>query len=70
MTVRFIRWPELKKRVGRSRSQIWRDERAGLFPARRRLGKNSVAWVESEIEEWITKRPKICQVEMTGLKTH
>ena len=31
---------------------VKRLEKAGLFPKRVRLGPNSVAWVEAEIEAW------------------
>jgi predicted DNA-binding transcriptional regulator AlpA len=33
-------------------------ERAGLFPRRRRLGQNSVAWVAEEVDDWIKARPQ------------
>lgn len=56
MSCRFIRFYELHSLVGLSRSTIWRMERVGKFPARRKLGANSVAWVESEISEWIKQK--------------
>lgn len=52
MSGRILRWQELHKIVGKSRSQIWRDERAGLFPRRRQIGKNSVGWLDNEVFEW------------------
>ena len=39
-------WPSLKKLV----------EREG-FPPGIKLGSNSRAWVEAEIEEWLANRP-------------
>lgn len=42
----------------RSRQQIWRDIRAGRFPAPIELGPNSVAWFRAEIEEWKRARPR------------
>ena len=59
MSNRFIRFPELQRKVGKSRTTVWRDEREGLFPARRRTGKNSVGWLESEVDDWILKQTKI-----------
>ena len=54
--IRFIRLPEVLARVGVSIMTIYRWEKKGLFPKRRRLGKNSVAWVEDEIESWCADR--------------
>ena len=48
---------ELQSRVPKSRTWFWRMERAGLFPARRRIGPNSIAWVSDEVEQWIKSRP-------------
>ena len=43
--------------TGLSRMTIYRLERDGQFPPRRRLGSNSVAWIDSEVTEWIAARP-------------
>jgi len=43
--------------TGLSRMTIYRLELAGKFPKRRQLSKNSVAWVESEIEQWAGSCP-------------
>jgi len=56
--VRFQRWAWVHDTVKRSRSQIWRDIKAGLFPAPRQTGRGSVAWVESEILDWVASRPR------------
>lgn len=53
---RFIRLPEVLARVGVSWITIYRWEREGSFPRRKRLGRNSVAWVEDEIEHWCVSR--------------
>jgi len=55
---RFLRFRELAKRVGLSRSSVWRLERAGLFPQHRRLSSNAVGWWEPEIEVWLRARPE------------
>src|SRR5262249_48555906 len=53
---RFLRSDEVLTRTGVSRTTIWRLERSGNFPARRRLSPNTVGWRESEVEEWIASR--------------
>ncbi len=47
---------ELTKLVKYSPQHIARLEKAGQFPQRLRLGQNRVAWLLSEVEEWIDKR--------------
>jgi prophage regulatory protein len=44
--------------TGLSRTTLWRLERQGEFPARVRLGLNSVGWLEEEIARWIDTRPR------------
>lgn len=39
-----------------SRQHILRLEKRGRFPRRIRLGDNRVAWLRSEIEQWIDAR--------------
>lgn len=53
-----MRFAEVKQKVGLGRTTIWALERRDEFPKRRQVGKNSVAWVESEIDEWISNRSK------------
>ena len=57
--MRLIRSPELVKKVGLSRVTIWRMERNGQFPRRRRIGPGSVGWLEREVDEWIDSREKL-----------
>ena len=48
---RLCRWPEVKKRYGgKSRTQTWRDVRAGKFPAPVQIGPNSVGWWSDELD--------------------
>ncbi len=56
MSDRFIRDPECRRTSGLSRSTRWRHERAGIFPKRRRISPNAVAWLESEVQEWLRTR--------------
>jgi prophage regulatory protein len=45
--------------TGLSRTTIWRLQREGSFPIRRALSPGKVAWLESEVEQWIESRPQI-----------
>lgn len=57
MTMRFLTYTDLKGLgVTYCRTQLWRLERAGKFPARVPLGENRVAWVEDEIKAWMKAR--------------
>lgn len=57
--IRFLRLPEVLSRVGVSWVTLLRWEREGTFPRRRRLGRNSVGWIEAEVDEWCDSRPKL-----------
>lgn len=53
---RFLRLNTVKAITGLSRSTIYEMMNKGLFPQKVSLGANSVAWVSSEIEQWIDDR--------------
>jgi prophage regulatory protein len=55
--VRFLRLPEVEAATGLSGTTIWRREKEGKFPRRRRVGPNVVAWRSDEVEAWIEARP-------------
>lgn len=54
-----IRLPAVKRKTDFSRSTIYRLEAQGNFPARVRLGENSVGWYEDEIDAWLANRPRV-----------
>lgn len=58
---RILRQRELLALIGLSRVTIWRLERAGLFPQRRRIGRNAIGWLKSDIDAWLTTRPRGAQ---------
>ncbi|WMY72455.1 AlpA family transcriptional regulator [Buttiauxella selenatireducens] len=53
---RLLRLPEVMDKTGLKRSQVYRDMRSGNFPQSCKIGPASAAWLESEIEDWITAK--------------
>ena len=53
---RLLRFEELTSRTGHSRSRLYREIKEGKFPKPVKVGSNAVAWLESEVEEWIADR--------------
>lgn len=61
--VKMLRLPEVIELTGLSQTTIWRRERHGEFPRRRKLGGNLVGWRSDEVEEWINDLPVAEEVE-------
>jgi len=55
-TMKLIRLNDVKAATGLARSTIYKYLKQGLFPAPVPLGGRSVAWVELEVQAWITER--------------
>ena len=53
---RLLRLPEVMSRTGYGKTRIYELIRQGLFPPPIRLGPNSVAWVEREVDAWIEQK--------------
>jgi prophage regulatory protein len=53
MSMRFIRFKELRQRIPLGRTTIWKMMREGRFPQSRKIGKMAAAWLESEVEDWM-----------------
>lgn len=53
---RLLRRAEVEYKTGLSRSAIYEQMRKGIFPEPVRLGNNSVAWLCSEIDEFINQK--------------
>ena len=53
---RFLRQPEVLQRIGVSWVTILRWEKQGLFPRRRKIGPRLVAWLASEVDQWVADR--------------
>jgi prophage regulatory protein len=52
----ILRLPQVKERVGLSRSTIYARIAEGIFPGPINLGGNSVGWIDSEVSAWIAER--------------
>ena len=55
--MRMLRLPDVVEATGMSSTTIWRREKNGEFPRRRRLGANIVAWRSDEIKAFIEGLP-------------
>ena len=54
--MRFIRLKEVMHVTGLGRSSIYNNMAEGRFPKTVSLGGRAVAWVESDIELWMTEK--------------
>lgn len=52
---RFIRVPEVLRKVGISRTTLYELIKRGSFPNKVKISLRSVAFVESEVDEWIER---------------
>ena len=53
---RLIKLPEVKNRTGLGRSSIYGEIAAERFPSPIKIGLRSVAWIESEVADWIERK--------------
>lgn len=51
--MKFVKLETVKSMTGLSRSSIYQYINEGRFPNQVRLGARSVAWVASEVDEWM-----------------
>lgn len=54
--LKLLRLADVQERVPYSRSTLYQLIAEGKFPKAISLGARAVAWLESDIDEWITKR--------------
>jgi prophage regulatory protein len=52
----ILRLTQVKARIGRCRSSIYADIKAGRFVAPIRIGPRAVGWLQHEVDEWIAAR--------------
>ncbi|MDQ9127653.1 AlpA family transcriptional regulator [Serratia fonticola] len=55
-TQSFIRLSNVQRRTGFSKAWIYRLMSQGRFPKSVKTGVRSIAFIESEIDEWISQR--------------
>ena len=55
---KLLRLPEVISRTGYKRSNIYQLMNLGDFPKSVQLGHRAVAWLSSEIDQWIDDRVK------------
>jgi len=55
----ILRFPEIQRRTGLSRSTIWRRIQQETFPAPVSLGGRAVGWRAAEVEAWIESLPAV-----------
>lgn len=56
LPARFLRLPEVLRRVGLSRSTVYRMVSAGTFPAQVKVTARTSAWPESAVSAWMAER--------------
>ena len=54
--MRFLKLKEVMALTALSRSSIYKFMEESRFPKSVSLGDRAVAWVESEVEEWMNER--------------
>ena len=52
----FMLSDEVVARVPYSRAHLYRLEDQVDFPKRKRIGANRIAWVRTEVEQWLAQR--------------
>ena len=53
---KLLRLPEVLEIVPIKKSKLYDLMKRGLFPKNIKLGSNIVAWVSSEVNEWIANK--------------
>ena len=55
----ILRTESVLKATGLSRTTLWRLEKNGQFPPRRKLSARLVGWLETEVAEWVKNRQPV-----------
>lgn len=53
---RVLRIGDVTRRVGLSKSTVWKMASEGIFPRPSKLGERRVGWLASEVEAWLAGR--------------
>jgi predicted DNA-binding transcriptional regulator AlpA len=57
--MRYMGEAEVHRLSDLSRSTRWRLEKLGEFPFRRKISRNRIGWVDTEIWAWLRSRQKV-----------
>ena len=52
--ITLTRFPAVSRRTSQSKSTLYRKIKDKLFPPPIRLGTSSVAWIEHEVDVWLS----------------
>jgi prophage regulatory protein len=56
MSIRLLKMRDVVQKVGLSKSQILRMERAGTFPSAILISTRARRWLEGEVDVWVEER--------------
>ncbi|RFP11866.1 AlpA family transcriptional regulator [Duganella sp. BJB475] len=62
-TIRLIRLKEVLRICGMSRSTLYNNIKERQFPEPIRISARSVAWLQSEVQEWVELKVKLRAVK-------
>ena len=60
-SLKIIRPADLADLLSVNRVTIWRMEKRGDLPPRKKITKGCVGWLQSDIVEWLDNRPNAIQ---------
>lgn len=52
----LIRLPEVQRRTGYGKAWIYKLINAGKFPQSVKIGTRSIAFIESEVDQWVASK--------------
>ena len=68
MVTNILRLPTVKTRTGLSRSTIYLRMSKGDFPTAISLGGRAVGWLESEVNDWISRHVEASGKSVQGVQ--
>lgn len=68
MKHRILRLPAVKTSTGLSRSTIYCRMAEGTFPKQISLGRRTVGWLETEVEQWLEQQIQKTRSSQPNLK--
>ncbi|WP_458370813.1 helix-turn-helix transcriptional regulator [Pseudomonas fluorescens] len=57
--MKYLSESQVLAQVGISRATLFRWQRDGYFPMRRKLGPKRVGWSLADVEAWFASRPAV-----------